>query len=52
MCIQTLNHLKQLKLTSEQAKKLEELQKKNKEAAKEQLLRIQLLCAKKPMRNS
>ena len=34
-----------------QAVKLAELEKKNKEAAKEQLLRIQLLLAQKPIKS-
>jgi hypothetical protein len=48
MCFQNQLHLRQLKLTEEQVEKVKYLEEKNKQAAREQLLRIQLILARAP----
>lgn len=48
MCTQNLFHHNSLKLTEEQAAKIRALQEANKQAAREQLLRIQLLISRRP----
>lgn len=50
MCLPSKTHLSQMKLTTEQAAKLAELESKNKQAAREQLLRIQLILARSPIK--
>lgn len=50
MCLVSANQLKEMALKTEQIEKLKELEIKNKAAAKEQLLRIQLLLARNPIK--